>query len=112
VITDLSHIIVVQWKSFVVSEDVQISWRANEAWVDARLAMGAWAEILLNEWQGMDGRTGILEDLTHKAAPRNTGFKMLPNKVETWKVGDQAFSLSGTTGFMITVDMGCKDLTF
>jgi hypothetical protein len=35
---------------------------------------------------------------------------MMPNEVETWKVGEKAFRFEGTTGFMITVDMKSADL--
>ena len=43
-------------------------------------------------------------------APRNTGFKMMPNELETWKVGEKAFEYTGTTGFMITVDRSSEDV--
>jgi hypothetical protein len=38
------------------------------------------------------------------------GFEMMPNEIETWKVGDNAFAFKGTTGFMITGDMKSGDL--
>ena len=59
----------------------------------------------------MDGKTGELKNISYFGAPRNTGFKMMPNEIETWKVGDKAFEFKGTTGFMITVDMKSADLT-
>ena len=48
--------------------------------------------------------------LDKMCAPRNSGFKMMPNEVGTWKVGDKAFEFKGTTGFTITVDMKSGDL--
>ena len=58
----------------------------------------------------MQGKAGVLENIAYFAAPRNSGFKMMPNEIETWKVGDKAFKFSGTTGFMITVDMKSADV--
>ena len=58
----------------------------------------------------MDGEAGVLSNVAYFAAPRNSGFKMMPNEIETWKVGDNAFEFSGTTGFMITVDMSSDDV--
>lgn len=40
-----------------------------------------------------------------------SGFTMMPNETETWKVGDKAFQYRGTTGFMITVDMSSDDVS-
>jgi hypothetical protein len=106
----LGHIFPVTWGSFEVAEDTDIEWMATEDRAEAKLAGGANAHTILNKWQGMDGKTGILENIAYFAAPRNSGFKMMPNEVETWKVGDKAFKFSGTTGFMVTVDMKSADV--
>jgi hypothetical protein len=111
VTTALSHIFPVKWKSFKVAEDAEIEWMATEDRAEAKLAGGTKAHTILRKWQGMDGKTGILENIAYFGAPRNNGFKMMPNEVETWKVGDEAFEFKGTTGFMITVDMKSSDLT-
>ena len=58
----------------------------------------------------MGGETGELENIAYFGAARNDGFKMMPNEIETWKVGDKAFEFSGTTGFMVTVDMSSDDV--
>ena len=59
----------------------------------------------------MGGETGVLENIAYFGAARNNGFKMMPNEIETWKVGDKAFKFNGTTGFMITVDMTSADVS-
>lgn len=110
VATALGHIFPVKWKSFVVAEDAEIEWVADEDRAEAKLAGGSNAHIILNKWQGMKGKTGVLKNIAYMGAPRNNGFKMMPNEVETWKVGDKAFMFQGTTGFMVTVDMSSKDL--
>lgn len=111
VTTALSHIFPVKWKSFKVAEDAEIEWVATEDRAEAKLAGGTKAHTILRKWQGTDGKTGILENIAYFGASRNNGFKMMPNEVETWKVGDEAFEFKGTTGFMITVDMKSSDLT-
>jgi hypothetical protein len=111
VTTALRHIFPVKWKSFEVGEDAEIEWMATEDRAEAKLAGGAKAHIILNRWQGMGGKTGEFKNIAYFAAPRNSGFKMMPNEIETWKTGDKAFTFQGTTGFMTTVDMTSDDLT-
>jgi hypothetical protein len=110
VATALGGIFPVTWKSFEVAADAEIEWAASGDRAEAKLAGGENAHIILNKWSGMDGETGVLENIAYFAAPRNNGFKMMPNEVETWKVGDKAFEFRGTTGFMVTVDMSSADL--
>lgn len=111
VLTALTHIFPVKWKSFTVAEDADIEWTATEDRAEAKLAGGTKAHTILNKWQGMEGETGVLENIAYFGAARNNGFKMMPNEIETWKVGEKAFEYKGTTGFMITVDMASTDLT-
>jgi hypothetical protein len=111
VTTALSHIFPVKWKSFEVGEDAEIEWMATEDRAEAKLAGGVKAHIILNRWQGMGGKTGEFKNIAYFAAPRNSGFKMMPNEIEAWKTGDKAFAFQGTTGFMTTVDMASDDLT-
>jgi hypothetical protein len=111
VTTALSHIFPVKWKSFEVGEDAEIEWMATEDRAEAKLAGGVKAHIILNRWQGMGGKTGEFKNIAYFAAPRNSGFKMMPNEIEAWKTGDKAFAFQGTTGFMTTVDMASNDLT-
>ncbi len=110
VATALEHIFPVEWQSFVVAEDAEIAWTASEERAEATLAGGANAHIILNKHQGLGGETGVLENIAYFAAPRNNGFKMMPNEIQTWKIGDKAFEFKGTTGFMVTVDMSSDDL--
>jgi hypothetical protein len=107
----LSHIFPVKWKSFQTAEDAEITWMATEDRAEAKLAGGSKAHIVLNKWQGLGGKTAVLENIAYFAAPRNNGFKMMPNEIETWKVGDKAFEFNGSTGFMITIDMKSDDLS-
>ena len=110
VATALGHIFPVEWNSFEVAEDSKISWEANEDRAEAKLAGGTNAHTILNRWDGMGGDTGMLDNIAYFGAARNNGFKMMPNEIETWKVGDKAFEFKGTTGFMVTVDMKSSDV--
>ncbi len=92
-------------------KDGETEWAASEDRAEAKLAGGANAHIILNTWEGIGGETGILENIAYFGAPRNNGFKMMPNEIETWKLGDKAFEFKGTTGFMITIDMRSQDVT-
>lgn len=100
-----------KWKSFQVAEDADIEWTATGNRAEAKLAGGANGHIILKKWKGIGGKTGILQNIAYMGAPRNSGFKMMPNEIETWKVGDRAFEFKGSTGFMITIDMKSDDLT-
>jgi hypothetical protein len=110
VTTALSHIFPVKWNKFEVAQDAEIEWTATEDRAEAKLAKGGNAHIILNKWDGIGGETSLLKNVAYFGAPRNTGFKMMPNEIETWKVGDKAFEFKGSTGFMITVDMKSDDL--
>lgn len=110
VATALGAIFPVKWKSFEVAEDAEIEWAATDDRAEAKLAGGANAHTILNKWDGMGGEAGMLENIAYFAAPRNSGFKLMPNEIETWKVGDKAFEFKGSTGFMITVDMKSSDV--
>lgn len=110
VTTALSNIFPVKWKSFTIADDADIDWMATEDRAEAKLARGENGHIILNKWEGMEGETGVLQNIAYFGAARNNGFKMMPNEIETWKKGDNAFEFKGTTGFMITVDMASTDL--
>ncbi len=110
VATALGHIFPFEWKSFAVAEDAEIEWMSGEGRAEAKLAGGEHAHIILNKHPGMGGETGVLENIAYFGAARNNGFKMMPNEVETWKMGDKAFEYNGTTGFMVTVDMSSDDV--
>jgi hypothetical protein len=112
VINAMGHMFPVKWNSFeVAAEDAEIEWTATEERAEAKLDGGAKAHTILNKWQGMGGEAAVLSNIAYFAVPRNSGFKMMPNEIETWKVGDKAFEFKGSTGFMITVDMKSSDVT-
>ena len=51
----------------------------------------------------------VIKNLKYFGVPRNEGFILMPNEIETYRLGDKPFEYKGTNGFMITVDMNSKD---
>ncbi len=48
---------------------------------------------------------------TYGGTPRNDGFVMMPNELERYREGPDAFEFKGTNGFMLTVDMTSRDVS-
>jgi hypothetical protein len=42
--------------------------------------------------------------------PRNDGFIMMPNELETYREGGELFQFKGTNGFMLTFAMNSRDV--
>ena len=57
---------------------------------------------------GMPGQNWNASHLSWNGG-RNDGFVLMPNEVEAYRLGDNAFEFKGTNGFMITVDIASKD---
>ena len=52
----------------------------------------------------------VLKNVRYWGAPRNDGFVLMPNEVEAYRVGPNAFELQKTNGFMLTLDMASSDM--
>jgi hypothetical protein len=100
----------VKWKSFSVGTDYAVEWKATKDRAEARLDGGKGGEVVLNRFQGMSSEPIVIQNLRYFGVPRNSGFLMMPNEIETYRLGDKAFEFKGTNGFMITIDMTSKDL--
>ena len=82
----------------------------NKDQAHATLNGGKTAEIKLKRFQGMTDEPAVLKNVKYWATPRNDGFVMMPNELETYKEGPKAYEFKGTNGFMLTFDMTSKDL--
>ncbi|MCI0412804.1 DUF1326 domain-containing protein [bacterium] len=100
----------VQWNSFETAEGVIDKWEFNRDMAVATLDGGKTAEIRLKRFPGMTNEPVVVHNLKYFGAPRNDGFVLMPNEIETYRVGPKAFEYKGTNGFMITVDMNSKDV--
>src|SRR5438552_12000341 len=47
----------------------------------------------------------VINNLKYWGASRHTGFVLMPNEVEAYRLGPNAFEFKGTNGFMITFDI-------
>ncbi len=105
----LGHVFPVKWKSFNTAEGA-IDWEANKDAAHAMLNGGRTAEVKLKRFQGMTDEPAVLKNVRYWGTPRNDGFVMMPNEIETYREGDKAFEFKGTNGFMLTFDMTSKDV--
>jgi hypothetical protein len=101
----------VKWQSFTVGKDLPIEWKGGKDRSIARLDGGKAAEVILKRNQGMTDEPIVMHNLRYWGAPRNNGFVMMQNEIETYRIGEKPFEFKGTNGFMITFDIASKDAT-
>ena len=104
-----SRLFPVKWKSFKTAEASIDKWQFDKDGAHALLDGGRTAEVKLHRFPGMTNEPVVIHNLRYWGAPRNDGFVMMPNDVEAYRSGPDAFEFKGTNGFMITVDMNSKD---
>jgi hypothetical protein len=110
VTTIVPHVYPVTWKSFTMGADAPIEWTATTDRAEARLNGGKAAIVVLRKNPGMTADPVVIRNLRYFGAPRNTGFVLMPNEIEAYRVGSKAFEFKGTNGFMITYDITSKDV--
>jgi hypothetical protein len=108
----LGHVYPVKWNSFTVAKDADMEWTAEATSAHARLGGGKVAEVALRHPQASAMGDGpiVIKNLKYFGVPRNEGFIMMPNEIETYRLGDKAFEYKGTNGFMITIDIASRDM--
>jgi hypothetical protein len=101
----------IEWKSFTVGEDAAIEWQADGALAVGKLDGGKAAEIVLtgDVLKNTDDPV-VIHNLKYWGVPRNDGFVLMPNQVNAYRRGPNAFESNGTNGFMITIDMSSEDI--
>ena len=106
----LPHMFPMKWKSMKMAEGVIDTWRFDKDGAVALLDGGKTAEVRLKAFPGMRGEQVVVKNLPYWGAARNDGFVMMPNEVEAYRVGPNAFEYKGTNGFMLTLDMASSDI--
>ena len=106
----LPHLFPMKWKSMTTAEGVIDTWKFDNDSAVALLDGGKTAEVRLKRFPGMTSAPVVIKNLKYWGAPRNEGFVMMPNEVEAYRVGPNAFEFKGTNGFMLTLDMASKDV--
>ena len=104
------HLFPVKWKSLTTAEGNIDKWEYTNDSAVALLDGGKTGEVRLKRFQGMTNAPVVLKNVRYWGAPRNDGFVLMPNEVEAYRVGPNAFEFKGTNGFMLTLDMASKDL--
>ena len=110
--TILGHLYPVKWKSLTTAEG-DIDWVAGKTEAFAKLDGGKTAEVALSTGalkRNSKAAPMVIKNLQYFGAPRNDGFILMPNTIETVRVGDKPFEFKGTNGFMITVDIDSKSV--
>jgi len=108
--TIIPNVYPVTWKAFTIGQDAPVEWKATKDRAEARLDGGKAAEVVLRRNPGMTEEPVVIRNLRYFGAPRNTGFVLMPNEVEAYRVGPKPFEYKGTNGFMITYDITSKDI--
>lgn len=108
--TIIPNVYPVKWKSFTIGQDAPVEWSATNDRAEARLNGGKAAVVVLHRNPGMTTEPVVIGNLRYFGAPRNTGFILMPNEIEAYRVGPKAFEYKGTNGFMITYDITSDDV--
>jgi hypothetical protein len=108
----LGHLYPVKWETPIqVAADLPMEWSHTGDKAVAKLDGGKAGEVILNGASvNRDAAAPtVIKNLHYWGAPRNDGFVLMPNEVEAYRLGPNAFEYKGTNGFMITVDLSSKD---
>lgn len=108
----LGKVYPVKWEEApVVAADLPIEWKHDGDVAVAKLDGGKAGEVVLNGAAvNRDSKSPVvINNLHYWGAPRNSGFVLMPNEVEAYRLGEKAFEFKGTNGFMITIDLNSKD---
>ncbi len=106
----LPHVFPVKWRSFKTAEGNIDTWTFDKNSAHATLDGGKTAEVKLKRFQGMTDEPAVLKNVRYWGTPRNDGFIMMPNEIETYRAGANPYEFKGTNGFMLTFDITSKDV--
>jgi hypothetical protein len=106
----LGNVFPVKWKSFQTAEGNIDTWTFDKDQAHATLNGGKTAEVKLKRFQGLTDEPAVLKNVRYWGTPRNDGFVMMPNEIETYREGPNAFEFKGTNGFLLTFDMTSNDV--
>jgi len=106
----VGNVFPVKWKSFKTAEGSVDTWKFDKDTAVATLDGGKSGEVRLKRFPGMTSDPIVIKNLTYWGVKRHDGFVLMPNEVEAYRVGPNAFEFKGTNGFMITWDMTSKDV--
>jgi len=82
----------VKWNSFEIGPESTIEWKPGRDKAVAKLNGGQTAEIQLKRFEGMTSEPIVIRNLRYWGAPRNDGFILMPNEIQTLKVAPEGKS--------------------
>jgi Protein of unknown function (DUF1326) len=106
----VGNVFPVKWRSFKTAEGTIDTWKFDKDTAVATLDGGKSGEVRLKRFAGMTADPIVIRNLPYWGVKRHEGFVLMPNEVEAYRVGPNAFEFKGTNGFMITWDMTSKDV--
>jgi hypothetical protein len=106
----IPHVFPVKWNSLQTTVGNIDTWEFNKNEAHATIDGGKTAEVKLHRFQGNTDDPVVIHNLKYWGTPRNDGFVMMPNDIETYKTGSKPFEHKGTNGFMVTIDMASTDV--
>jgi hypothetical protein len=106
----VGHLFPVKWNSLTTAEADIDTWRFDKDTAVATMDGGKTAEVRLTRFAGMTDEPIVIRNLPYWGAKRHDGFVLMPNEVEAYRVGPNAFEYKGTNGFLITIDMNDRDV--
>ena len=109
----MGHLYPVKWETpLQVAADAPVEWSHTGMKAVAKLDGGKAGEVVLNGDAVMRHADGpaVIKNLRYWGAPRHDGFVLMPNEVEAYRLGPNAFEFKGTNGFMITFDINANDV--
>lgn len=100
-----------RWKSYGIGKSAAMTWSFSNDSAKASLDNGKTAEVVLRRLDGgMNDEPVTMNNMDYFGYPRNSGFLLMPNEVEAYKVGERAFEYKGTNGLVTTVDFASSDI--
>jgi len=110
--TVLGALYPVKWEEpLQIGADFPIEWSHKGDQAVARLDGGKAGEVILNGGAVLRNKSEpvVIKNLKYWGATRHDGFVLMPNEVEAYRLGGDAFEFKGTNGFMITFDIDAND---
>jgi hypothetical protein len=100
-----------RWKSYEIGKSAFMDWFFTPDSAKASLDGGKTAEIVLRRLDGgMNDKPVTMNNMDYFGYPRNSGFLLMPNEVEAYRVGERAFEYHGTNGLVTTVEISSEDV--
>lgn len=108
--TIMASLFPVKWGSIEFAEAPIDTFRIDKDHAVATLDGGKMGEIRLHKTANAvdPSKPAVIRNIRYWGAQRNDGFVLMPNDVEAYRVGENAFEFKGSNGFLITFDITSK----